>query len=90
MTSMLHASASRAEVEHNVLYRQIRLPITPDARTNAKMACALAALRHAIEDYLERNPEEMPDDTRDSLDTTCGEIDNVVTALACRAEVGFS
>ncbi len=90
MTSMPPVTGSRAEIEHNVLYRQIRLPITPDPRTSAEMACALAALRHAIEAYLERDTENMPEGTKGSLGSACAEIDNVITALACRAEVGFS
>jgi len=80
----------RPQVENNVLYRALRLPITPDARTSAEMTCALAALRRAVAGYVHRDSEAMPENTRASLDATCEEIDNIVAVLASRSDIGFS
>jgi hypothetical protein len=78
------------QVEDNVLYRALRLPITPDARTSAEMTCALAALRRAVAGYMRRDNDAMPENTRASLGAACAEIDNIVAVLASRSDVGFS
>ncbi len=82
--------AERPQVEDNVLYHAVRLPITPDARTSAEMTCALAALRRAVAGYMRRDSGALPESTRASLGATCADIDNVVAVLASRSDVGFS
>jgi hypothetical protein len=80
----------RPQVEDNVLYRALRLPITPDARTSAEMTCALAALRRAVAGYMLRDSDAMPENTRASLGAACAAIDDIVAVLASRSDVGFS
>ncbi|HEX9462915.1 MAG TPA: hypothetical protein VGB82_09980 [Alphaproteobacteria bacterium] len=82
--------ADQPQVEHNVLYRAVRLPITPDPRASAEMTCALAALRRAVVGYMRRDGDALPENTRASLDAACAEIDNIVAVLASRSDVGFS
>ena len=82
------ARADLVDAESGILFLPLQLPVTADPRTGAEMACALAALRRSVANYLHREGAALPQRAQGGLAAACQQIDATIAMLASQPTVG--